>query len=66
MEAAMANATSAVSSVIVIIISAFLIGYIGVGIYVKRSGGSAKLAQLSSSLVTIVIILGGVLLYVRG
>ncbi|AMO67052.1 hypothetical protein DOK_12837 [gamma proteobacterium BDW918] len=66
METTMANASSSVSSVMVIVVLAFVIGNAGVGTYVRKKGGSAKLAQLVSSLTTLIVLLGGVMLYVRG
>jgi hypothetical protein len=65
MEATMADASTAVYSVLVIIILAFVVGRIGVGAYVRRSGGTERFVELASSLTTLVILVGGVLLYVR-
>lgn len=65
MESAMANASSTVYSVMLIIVLAFVVGHIGFGTFVRKKGGSAKLAQLVSSLATLIVMSCGVLMYVR-
>jgi hypothetical protein len=65
METAMANASSSVSSVMVIVVLAFVIGNAGVGTYVRRKGGSAALVQFLSSLATLFFLLVGVILYLN-
>jgi cytochrome bd-type quinol oxidase subunit 2 len=65
MQAAMANASSTVSSVMIIIVLAFVVGHVCVGTLVRKNGGSAKLTQLASSLATLTALIGGVMLYVR-
>lgn len=66
MEATMANASSTIYSVMVIIILAFAVGHIGIGSYLKRNGKSTRFVQFASSLATLIALLGGVLLYMRG
>lgn len=58
MDAAMSNASSAVSTVMLIIVLAFVVSHGGVGFCVKKNGGSAKLAQLGSSVTTLMLMLG--------
>lgn len=66
METAMANVSATVTSVLIIVVLAFVVGHFGFGASVRKKGGSAKLAQLVSSFTTLIVLLGGVMLYVRG
>ncbi|MFT6579265.1 MAG: cytochrome bd-type quinol oxidase subunit 2 [Zhongshania sp.] len=65
MESAMANVSSTVTSVLIIVVLAFVVGHVYVGTYVRKHGGSAKLTQLASSLAILTVLVGGVMLYVR-
>lgn len=65
METAMANVSSGVYAVLLIIVLSYVVGNVGVGHYVRRKGASAGLVKFISSLATVIFLLVGIALYLN-